>query len=69
MFLCKFYYIDSPMFLDSSDDEEDETDIPEPVKDIDSNSDGIIDVPEYAAEIYQYLKAAEVNIFFFIGVV
>ena len=53
------------MFLDSSDDEEDETDIPEPVKDIDSNSDGIIDVPEYAAEIYQYLKAAEVNILFY----
>ena len=50
------------MFLDSSDDEEDEPDIPETIKDIDSNSDGIIDVSEYAAEIYQYLKAAEVNI-------
>jgi hypothetical protein len=50
------------MLLDSSDDEESEADIPEPVKDIDSNSDTIIDVPEYAVEIHQYLKEAEVNI-------
>ncbi|CAB3995919.1 cyclin A [Paramuricea clavata] len=52
---------DSPMLLDSSDDEESEADIPEPVKDIDSNSDTITDVPEYAAEIHQYLKAAELK--------
>lgn len=58
-----YFITDSPMFLDSSDDEEDEPNIPETIKDIDSNSDGIIDVPEYAAEIYQYLKAAEVNIY------
>ena len=50
---------DSPMCLDSSDDES-EDDIPEPVKDIDNNTDTVIDVPEYAAEIHQYLKAAEV---------
>lgn len=59
---CVLYSLDSPMLLDSSDDEESEADIPEPVKDIDSNSDTIIDVPEYAAEIHQYLKEAEVNI-------
>lgn len=47
------------MLLDSSD-EENEPDSPEPVKDINSNSDAIIDVPEYAAEIHDYLKKAEV---------
>lgn len=51
---------DSPMILDSSDEEE-EPDIPEPVKDIDENADIVINVPEYAAEIHEYLKKAELN--------
>lgn len=48
------------MFLDSSADEDCEG-IKDPIKDIDTSCDTIIDVPEYAAEIHQYLKIAEVN--------
>ena len=50
------------MILDSSDDEESDEGVLEPVKDIDSHSDTIIDVPEYAAEIHRYLKEAEVTV-------
>ncbi len=59
------YSLDSPMLLDSSDDEDSEADFPEPVKDIDNNADTVIDVPEYAAEIHRYLKMAEVNPFIY----
>lgn len=47
------------MLLDSSD-EESEADDTHSVKDIDTSSDVVIDVPEYAAEIHRYLKEAEV---------
>ena len=50
------------MLLDSSDDESEDEIIVEPVRDIDDNSDTVLDVPEYAAEIHQYLKAAEVQL-------
>lgn len=55
------------MLLDLSDDE-DEVSSSEPsspeaeaVIDIDANSDIILNVPEYAAEIHDYLKKAEVS--------
>ncbi|XP_028403157.1 G2/mitotic-specific cyclin-A-like [Dendronephthya gigantea] len=51
---------DSPMLLDSSD-EESEADDTQQIKDIDTSSDVIIDVPEYAAEIHRYLKEAELK--------
>ena len=51
------------MHLDLSDDEENQAvNVDhEPVKDIDSNCDEIIEVPEYAAEIHKFLKNAEVS--------
>lgn len=51
------------MHLDLSDDEENQpvNADHEPVKDIDSNCDEIIEVPEYAAEIHKFLKNAEVS--------
>ncbi|XP_046853531.1 G2/mitotic-specific cyclin-A-like [Xenia sp. Carnegie-2017] len=54
---------DSPMHLDLSDDEENQAVNAdhEPVKDIDSNCDEIIEVPEYAAEIHKFLKNAELK--------
>lgn len=48
------------MLLDSSD-EEDELASPKPMIDIDTNSDAILDVSEYAPEIHDYLKKAEVS--------
>ena len=52
------------MLLDSSDDElVNEPDSPaEAVIDIDEDSDLVLDVAEYAAEIHDYLKNAEVCI-------
>lgn len=62
MFIPLFYFaVDSPMVIDSSDDEDFECTkktTPE-IHDIDSGND-IFAVTEYAAEIYQYLKQAEV---------
>ena len=67
--LCSLFsfVVDSPMVIDSSDDEDFEctSETTPEIRDIDTDS-GIFYVSEYASEIFQYLKQAEVLLFKFI---
>ena len=58
------FAVDSPMVIDSSDDEDFEctSETTPEIRDIDTDSD-IFYVSEYASEIFQYLKQAEVLLF------
>lgn len=64
LFSLFFFAVDSPMVIDSSDDEDFEctSETTPEIRDIDTDS-GIFYVSEYASEIFQYLKQAEVLLF------